>query len=202
MIDESVMYVAAALSVAGSLSYAVATMRGRARPNRVTWLLWALAALIAFGGQLAESARMPALLTIMVGFGSLLVFVVSFISGSEAWRATQLDMASGALSIMALGLWIATRDGLIAIILSIVAGALASVPMLMKAWRLPKSECAWIYWLDFLAAGLTLLTLNRWGFADYGFLAYLLALCGVLAIVTTFRLGTRGEASWRARNGA
>jgi hypothetical protein len=51
------------------------TLRGTTKPNRVTWLLWAVAPLLAAAVELSEGVGLRALPTFMVGFMPLLVFV-------------------------------------------------------------------------------------------------------------------------------
>ena len=48
MIDERFVYLGVILSIYGSLSYLIDTVKGKVRPNRISWLFWALAPLIAF----------------------------------------------------------------------------------------------------------------------------------------------------------
>ena len=47
MLDVHFVYLGAAIGAIGQVGYVVDTIRGRTQPNRVTWLLWALAPLLA-----------------------------------------------------------------------------------------------------------------------------------------------------------
>lgn len=58
MINENFIFVGAVLSLVGSLNYVINTLKGRTKPNRVTWFLWALAPLIAFSAEI-QKGRWP-----------------------------------------------------------------------------------------------------------------------------------------------
>lgn len=40
MIDEKFIFVAVVLNLAGGLSYLIDTLKGKVKPNKVSWLLW------------------------------------------------------------------------------------------------------------------------------------------------------------------
>lgn len=194
MLNENFVFVAVAINLVGSSSYLVATLRGQARPNRVTWFLWALAPLIAFGAERGEGVGHASLMTFMVGAGPLLVFLASLVSRHGSWQISRLDVACGVLSLVAVALWLATRDGTVAIALTIAADGLAALPTVVKAWRHPRTESPWVFWLGATSAAITLLTVDHWDFAHYGFPVYILAICGTLAVLITFRIGDRRPA--------
>ena len=52
MIDERFVIIGAFLSMIGQLTYAIDTVKGKIKPNRVTWFLWALIPLIAFVAEI------------------------------------------------------------------------------------------------------------------------------------------------------
>lgn len=189
MIDPHFVYAGALISFSGGLSYLVATLRGRVQPNRVTWFLWSLAPLIAFAAEARQGVGLPALMTFMVGFSPLLVFLASFVSRTAQWPVGRFDLLCGLLSLSGLVLWLVTKVGDIAILFSILADALAAVPTLTKAFRRPESENAYAFAAMAAGAAITLLTVNVWNFATYGFPLYILAICTVLAVLIRFRPG-------------
>jgi hypothetical protein len=191
VLDERFIYLVVVLNVLGFSTYLIATLSGRARPNRVTWFVWALAPLVAFGAQLGEGVGPQALMTFMVGIGPVLVFAASFVNRQAAWRITRLDLVCGGLSLIALGVWLGTGHGESAIALTIVADLLASLPTVIKAWRHPRSEAPLLFWLAGSGGVLTLLTVDTWAFAHYGFPLYIVAVNALLAALVTFRLGER-----------
>src|SRR5580693_8871887 len=116
------------------------TLRGTTQPNRVTWLLWAIAPLLAAAVEFRSGVGLRTLTTFVVGFMPLLVFLASFHNPVAVWRIGWLDYLCGALSIAGTVGWLLTRSGMVAIVAAIVADALAGLPTLIKSWTHPQSE--------------------------------------------------------------
>lgn len=191
MIDERFVIVGAVLNITGSISYALSTLKGRTKPNRITWFIWAFVPLIAFCAQIQKGVGWQSLMTFMVGFGPLLVFASSLVNKKAYWKITRLDVSCGILSIMALILWAVTKDGEIAIALSILADLLAGLPTLIKSYRDPESENSDVYRNSALSGAITLLTVKTWTFANFGFALYIFVLCVTLYALVKFKLGQR-----------
>jgi hypothetical protein len=191
MISENFVFLAAALNLIGSLGYVRDTLWGHTKPNRVTWFLWALAPLIAFGAMIDEEVGVQSLMTFMVGFGPLLVFVASFVNRKSVWRLGRFDYICGALSLIGLLLWLITGEGVIAIAFAILADGLAAAPTVRKSYIAPETESGLVFLLSAISAGVTLLTIDEWNFATYGFPVYILLVCVLLFSLIHFRLGKR-----------
>jgi len=186
MLNPHVIFLALACNLIGGTGYIIATVQGKTKPNRVTWLLWALAPLIAFSAQLSQGVGLSALMTLMVGVGPLAVFISSFVNKNSYWKISRLDIACGLFSLLALILWGVTRTGNIVIVFSIASDALAAIPTLVKAWHRPETENYKAFLGGIASASITLLTISDWKFATYGFPFYILLVCIVLVVVIAF----------------
>jgi hypothetical protein len=150
VINVHFVLVGALFNGIGSATYLFRTLRGSIQPNRITWALWALAPLIAFGAEISEGVGLVALLTFMAGFGPLLIFLASFANKASYWRLGRFDWTCAALSALALIGWAASGKADVAIILSISADLFAALPTLRKAYLRPDTESA----VAFLAVGI------------------------------------------------
>ena len=186
MIDEHFVIFGALLNLIGSSTYAYATLKGRTKPNRVTWFLWALAPLIAFSASVKDGVGLPSLMTFMVGFGPLIIFLSSFVNRKAFWEISKLDIACGVISVLALMLWLITGSGPIAILFSIIADLIAGVPTLIKAYKAPETENYSVFLFGAISAAITLLAINKWEFSYYGFPLYIFAICVVLFVLIKF----------------
>lgn len=191
MINENFVILAVLLNIWGSLGYAFLTLKGRVKPNRVTFSLWALAPLVAFGAQLDKGVGLIALMTFMAGFGPLLVLIASFLNKESYWQLTRFDYICGGLSLAGLTLWALTGEGNLAIGLAIMADGLAALPTVVKSYRAPETENYFLYFLSMIGAGITILAVDQWSFAHYGFPIYIFAICAVIASLVKFRLGKK-----------
>ena len=180
MIDPRFVLLGMVFSLAGAASYCRAMLRGRVRPNRVSWGLWALAPLVAFAAELSEGVGLPAVLTLSVGISPLCVLICSFATRAGRWRIGTLDIACGLLSLCAIALWAISGRGTTAIALSIAADALAALPTIRKARIAPETEHPLPYLGGMANATITLLTIRHWSFATAGFPIYILVLTTIL----------------------
>ncbi len=189
MIDPHFVLLGAFISLLGGLGYLIGTLRGTVQPNRVSWFLWALAPLVAFAAELQEGVGLQSLMTFMVGFLPLVIFLASFANRASAWQLTRFDFVCGVLSLAGIGLWALTRSGDVAIVFSILADALAAVPTFVKASVAPESEGFTPYLSGSISAAITLLTVTDWTFANYAFPMYICAIGLLLTVLVKFRLG-------------
>lgn len=194
MIDERFVIIAFVLTLAGSVHYLIDVLRGKAKPNKVTWFLWALAPMIAFAAQTSEGVGYQSLLTLGVGLGPILVFVGSFWNKQSYWKLRPLDFMLGGLSLVGLILWQITDEGVLAVIFSIVADGLAATPTILKSWSEPESESSFVYAVSSLGAVITLLAVKQWTFIEYGFSLYIFFICTLIYTLVKFRWGRRSVA--------
>lgn len=191
MLDVHFVILGALIATAGMLSYLRDTLRGVTQPNRVTWLMWALAPLIAFAAEVQSGVGLRSLMTFVVGFWPLAVFAATFLRrGSAVWRLGLFDWVCGVLSVAGLVAWLVTRHGDVAVIASIAADALAATPTLRKSWSAPETESSSAYWTAALNALITVLTIDKFSVADAAFPLYILV---IASVETAFVVGRPGR---------
>lgn len=186
MINEKFVIIGALLNLFGSSTYAYSTIKGETKPNRVTWFLWALAPLIAFSASIGEGVGLLALMTFMVGFGPLIIFLSSFVNRKAFWKISKLDIICGIISVAALALWIITGSGVVAIIFSIIADFVAGIPTIIKAYTDPETENYSVFLFGAISAIITLLAIDTWEAAYYAFPLYILMICSVIYALIKF----------------
>ncbi len=193
MLHANFIIVGTLLGAAGSIAYLIDTVRGKIQPNRVSFLLWAIAPLIAFAAQIQQGVGLAALMTFSTGFLPLTVFIASFLNKKAEWKITRFDLVCGALSLLGLLLWLITQVGNVAIFFSIVADGLAAIPTLVKAYKYPDTELAWPWLATAVGVVLTLLALDSWTFANAGFILYILAVNLLIFTLVQLRIGEKAQ---------
>lgn len=191
MLNENFVILGAVISGIGSLSYLIDTLKGKVKPNRVTFFLWALAPLIGFAAQINQGVGIQSLLTFMIGFSPALIFLASFLNKKAEWKLHSFDFICGGLSILGLVLWYITKTGIIALSFSMIADALASLPTVIKSYKYPETENPWAYLGSLIAAILTILTITNWNFAHWGFPIQTLVINLVMFVLIQFKWGKR-----------
>jgi hypothetical protein len=179
------------IGATGSIAYLIDTIKGKIKPNRVSFLLWSIAPLIAFAAQIKQGVGLESLMTFSTGFLPMLTFAGSFLNKKAVWKLTRFDFVCGFLSIAGLVLWLITKVGNIAIFFSIVADGLAAVPTIVKSYKAPETELAWPWIATSFGVVLTLLTIPTLTFANSGFIIYIFIADTLIFCLVQFKLGKR-----------
>lgn len=174
MLHPNFVIVGAIIGFIGALSYIISTLKGQTKPNRISWFIWALAPMIAFAAELDKGVGLQSLMTFMVGFNPLLIFLASFVNKK---------------SDIGIVIWLIIGEGNVAIFFAILADGLAAIPTLVKSYYFPETENYFGFLTAVISAGLTLLTIDNWNFAHYGFPLYIFLITIVLVVLIKFKLG-------------
>jgi hypothetical protein len=193
VISENWIYVGSAIGALGAAVYLRYTLRGTTKPNRVTWLLWAIAPLLAAAVELDEGVGLRALPTFMVGFMPLLVFIGSFHNSASVWQIRRIDYACGLVSVVGTVTWLVTRNGVLAISAAIAADFMAGVPTVMKSWTHPETETVHSYLGAVISMAVLLLTVTHWTFDEVAFPVFILCMASVEVVLVGLEPGPR----WR-----
>ncbi len=189
MLNENFVIVGIVIAAIGSLNYLIGTVKGKVKPNRVTFFLWALAPLIAFIAEIKQGVGIQSLMTFSVGFSPLIILIASFLNKKAEWKLGSFDFICGGLSLIGLILWYVTKVGNLAIAFSMLADGLAALPTISKSYTYPETESSWAYLTTAIMAILTLLTIKTWDFANFGFPIQTLILNLILFMLIQFKLG-------------
>ncbi len=179
---QYLVFFGAALNLSGVAVYIKDTLKGTTKPNRVTYLLWSIAPMIASGAALVSGVRWAVLPVFMTGFGPFLVFLASFVNPNSYWKLRSYDYICGVFSVLALTLWGITSNPIIAIVFAIISDAFAGLPTLIKSWTNPETESGIAYFLAMLGTLTTFAAIKSWAFSEYGFASYIILMDGILTL--------------------
>lgn len=191
MIDQNWVFLAVAINLIGACTYAYTVVRGKTRPNRVTWFILSFAPLLAFAAMMVQGVSFrESVFTLETGISPLIIFISTFFAKQPKWEITRFDLLCGALSVVGFLLWIILREGNVAIIFAILADGLAFLPTLVKAFRHPESESPWAFMMGTVAALIALAVVTHYDFKHLAFPVYILAADVVASLLIYFKLGT------------
>ncbi len=177
----------AAINIVGFSAYIRDTYRGKTKPNKVSWGLWALAPLIGTFAALSSDADIWATSRVfLAGFLPLIVFIVSFMNKKSFWKLTFFDFLCGIYSVLALIAWNVIGSPLYAILLSIAGDAFAALPTLRKSWNHPETETGITYVASLISVVLILPSIPVWNIENSGFLIQLL-IQNIVLVIAVYR---------------
>lgn len=191
MIDPRFVYLALVLSGVGGYAYVRDTLRGTTSPNRVTWSLWAIEGILAFGVELQQHVGLAAWMTLMLGLVPFAVVLASFKNPHSVWRIGAFDMFCGSISLAGLVLWGFVHQPTVALISFVFADQIAALPTVRKSWLAPESESPWAFVMGCLNCGITILTLSVFTTEGALFPGCIVVMDFVLAFMIMARLGPR-----------
>ena len=164
------------MRIAGGLAYLASTIRGIARPNPVSWLLWGVIPIIAFIAELQANVGPIAYVTLALGVSPILVFTATIIKNPRSFKLKGFNLLCALIAALGLVLWATTSNPQLAIAFMLFADFASGLPTIAKAWRDPKSEYAPTYLMSASAMVLALLTVTDWRFAVIAFPVYILSI--------------------------
>ncbi len=179
---ENLIFAAVAVQLIGKASYIKDTLKGRTKPNRISWLLWSVAPLIAAFAAVSDGVGLAAVPVFVSGLSPLLVLAASFVNKNSYWKLEKSDYLCGLFSLLALALWGITREPTIAIVFALVSDLFATYPTLLKSWRYPETETADAFSAGLFSALTSLTAIKTWNFSSIAFPAYLVLVNASLII--------------------
>jgi len=144
MLFKFIGIASALLFLAGDMPYLLDTFKGKTKPHRVTWGIFALLNAIGFANQYAYGANNSLWL---FGAGAAmtgLIFLGSLRNG-EGGRSTT-DITCLLIGLAGVALWVLFKSPLYSVLANVLAGVAALWPTFKKARRRPETETR-ISWL-------------------------------------------------------
>ena len=176
MLPENIIYFAIFLNLIGHIIYIRSIIKGKAKPNLISWFFWSLAPFIGVFFQFKAGAGLSILPIFTAGFGSLMIFIAAILTKNGFWKITTFDIYCGIFSALALIFYILTHNLGISILFAILSDALAGVPTIIKTWEFPETENWAPYLLPIFSNLAGLLIIKNWSFPIYSFGAYFIFL--------------------------
>ncbi len=186
MFPHQIIYIGLAINIFLSLWYIKSIIWGTTRPNLVTWFIWSFAPLTGSFLQYKAGAGWAASGIFIGGIFPFFTLVTCLLKKNSYWKLTLFDIFCGSLSLLALALYVLTRNIGFSIIFAILSDALAYIPTFRKAWNHPETESASTYAGGVINNIFALLIITNWSFAIYGFPLYIV-LIDLATVVLIYR---------------
>lgn len=147
---------------------------GKTKPHAYSWLIWALLAYIVGIAQLSNGGGGGAWTTIISATICLYIAIVAFKGASIAF--TRSDNISLSAVIVAIPIWIITKQALLAVILITIIDLIGFWPTVRKSFNSSHHETLSTYWLAIIKNALAITALQ-----DYNSITLIYPISLVLA---------------------
>jgi hypothetical protein len=158
------------LVTASAIPYLVDIIKGKTKPNIVSWATWTLLTTIATVAAFASGAPRSAFLTLGATLATLAVVVLGLRYGIA--KLTKFDIFCQAGAVVGLILWLIFNSPSLALGFTLAIDLTGGLPTLYHAWRRPKEETWQTFFVGMIASALTILSLSTYHFADLAFPVY------------------------------
>jgi len=160
MEPQSIGLLAGIIGFLAFVPYILDTLNRKTKPNKATWIIWAVLGIIIAASYWSAGARDTAWTPIGYAIGILAVTALSFKYGEGGW--TKLDKACLLGAGAGLVVWAITSEPIFALYLTTIIDAIGGIPTIRKTYLRPETEsrAAWAMFL--VANSLNLLAINEW----------------------------------------
>lgn len=178
---------AGVIQIAAMVPYVKDILKGETRPNIVSWALWTLIQIIGIWVLLASPEGYSwalILLTATTLNTGLVVILCLFGYGSRQFG--KLELVCLVLALVAIALWITSKNAALTLIFDILADVVAAIPTLVKTWREPYSEAVLPWVMICFAAALGALSSTIINIENLALPIYLALMNGSIAALAFY----------------
>lgn len=187
MISEIAGYLSGVAILISFWPYIRDIFLGKTRPERMSWLIWAILGLISLFAQFAKGASYSLIMTGAQALGDLIIFLLAIKYGFGGFL--KRDRVALIFAGIGLLLWYITKEAAIALLIVIAIDAAGAVLTILKSYEQPKTETlsAWVF--TFIGGLLACVAVAHF---DIILLAFPLYIClASLAIIISIKLGLK-----------
>lgn len=131
-------YLAGVLDFASFAMYIYAMFKLGTRPNRASWWIWSLSALIIATSYHFTGAEQTIWMAISEFAGLLVVSILSIKWGVGGWsRSDRFSLAGASLSLI---LWAVSGSAFLTLVFILAVDFFGAFPTILKSYKDPKSE--------------------------------------------------------------
>jgi hypothetical protein len=148
------------VAASGFIPYIYSILKGKTRPNRASWLIWAALGGLLFASYVSSGASTTIWQPLSFAIGPVIVFVLSIKHGVGGYN--KLDVFCLAGAALGLLLWKLSNEPQAALYLSIFVDALGFLPTIKKAYFQPGSESRLAWSIGVTSTVINLFAINSW----------------------------------------
>lgn len=182
---EVIAIVGGLIVLAGMVPYIIDTIKGKTKPNVVSWSTWTLLTAIATFAALSEGALTTAILSASSALATLSVAVLGFKRGLKHY--TFFDGACQIAALIGVILWQITKQPELAVAIVVTTDLIAALPTFRHAWREPSAETWQAFAAGELGSVLVLATVQQISFVALAYPIWLTVANTITLVIIMYR---------------
>jgi len=165
--------IAGIIALLAYLVYVISIFKGRTKPNRATWWIWAFMGLVVGLSYYASGAVNTMWVPVVEFIGPFSIALLSIKYG-EGGLDNKTDFVCLFGALFSILLWIIFNNPVIALVTNLVIDAFALVPTIKKSYLRPEGEDFWAWFGTGLADSLNMFAVEKFTFAILIYPIYML----------------------------
>jgi hypothetical protein len=194
---ETFAVIGAVIAIVSTVPYLIDIVRGKTKPNIVTWLTWTMLTAISGSAALVAGEPKTAALLFADSLCTGLVVVLGLKYGTA--KFSRFDIICQVSALLGLVFWLVFNSPTIGIVVPLAIDFIGMLPTLRHAWLKPGEETWQTFILGVVAPAFTLLSLTRFNIASLAFPLYLFMANGAVTLVIIARRRQKGLPLGRAK---
>lgn len=182
---EVIAAIAGIIAFCAVIPYVRDTIRGKSKPNIVTWFTWTLLLVIGTSAAFADHEIKTALLSLGNTLGTGLILLLAIKYGTS--KFSRLDTFCQIAIVIGLILWFVYDSPEIAVIFVVTIDLIAAIPTFIHSWKRPFEETWQTFFLIAVASLLTILTLTTITISGLLLPIYYLSANAAIAAIILYR---------------
>jgi hypothetical protein len=183
---------AALLAAFSSIPYIIGIVRGKTKPDIVTWLTWSILTGIASAAAFAAHEPHTALLTVGATCSTATVVVLGLKYGTATF--SRLDIFCQVGAIAGLVSWLVFKSPLVGIVVPVCIDLIGALPTIRHSWNQPGEETWQTFLIGTIAPIFTLASITQYNVASLLYPIYLFIADGVIVMIIINRRDKFGVA--------
>jgi hypothetical protein len=194
---ELLAIIGAVIAALGTVPYLIDIIRGKTKPNIVTWLTWTM--LTAISGAAALAAGEPKTAAFL--FGNSLCTGAVVVLGLKYGTAkfSRFDIVCQVSAVLGLVFWLVFNSPTIGIVVPLAVDFIGGLPTIRHSWLKPAEETWQTFMVGVIAPMFTIASLTRFNIASLAFPLYLFIANTALVIIIITRRKQQGIPLSRSR---
>lgn len=168
-----------AVSVGANIPYIIEIVQGKAKPERISWLLWTLLGSVYFFSTIIDTGA--TLFTAGELIGPVIILLLSLKYGVGG--KSKFDLVSLAVALVAIGLLVTVESVLISLLLALFVDGVGIMLTIRKLRIDPTSESRGFWAMGALSSILALLSLTTYSVNAILFPAYVLVVSTYILLI-------------------
>lgn len=168
------------ISLSAYAPYILSILRKQTKPNRASWIIWALVSTIIALSYREAGASYAFLTPVGYVVGSTIVFILSIRYGVGGWTPFDRKCLIGAA--ISLVIWHIFNSPMSALLINLLINLLGTLPTARKAWYQPETESKVFWSLVSLGSIVNLFAVENWTFSMAVYPVSMIFLIGIVTV--------------------